>query len=59
MHRRAVAGRWNPLRLQAAKKPLHPVSSQPLSKQTAGRLAALIRMEQHVLWFATLFVGHV
>src|SRR3989344_6696114 len=70
-----VTGRWNLLRFQTAEQSLHrrvipavapaahalfhPISPQPLPKQAASVLAALIGMKQYLLRFATLFVGHV
>ncbi len=35
------------------------LAPQSLPEQATGVLAALIRMEQHLLWLAALFVGHV
>src|SRR5690606_3598913 len=70
-----VPRRRDPLALQAAEEPLHrrivpavspsahallhPVAPQSLTEQAAGVLAALIRVEHHLLRSATLLVGHV
>ena len=72
---RHVAHRWYPLRLQAAKQPLHggvvvavsmsahalrhPIAPEPLTETTAAILAALVAMKQDTLRPATHFVSSV